>query len=92
MVINILIFSQILFYLSVSFAVIILGVLTIIIFYHLIKVARSLDKISENIEEMSEDLSDNLEYVLKTLATLPILSFFFKKKEESVKNKKKSKK
>jgi len=57
--------------------------------YHLIKVARSLHKISENVEDMAEDLSDNLEYVLKTLSTLPLLSFFFKKKEKVVKKKKK---
>lgn len=75
-----LVFSQILFYFSVSIAVIILGLMMGVVVYRVIKIAKSLQKISENIENASDDLGDRLENILNNLATMPILSFFFKNK------------
>lgn len=87
-----LLFAQILFYFSVSFAVIILAVMIGFVIYHLIKVTKSLEQISENIENASDELHENLKDALTVLGTLPILSFFFKtKKRKEKKGSKKSK-
>ena len=76
-----LVFSQILFYFSVSITVIILGLMMGVVVYRVIKIAKSLQQISENIEDASDDLGERLEDVLHNLSTLPILSFFFKNKK-----------
>jgi len=50
--------------------------------YHLMKVAKSLEKISENIGQASDDLRENLEQALSYFSALPFFSMFSKKKKE----------
>ncbi|MBU4479929.1 hypothetical protein KKG48_00595 [Patescibacteria group bacterium] len=86
--ITILTVAQTLFYFSVSFAIIALGIMLGMVVYHLIKVAKSLEKISENVGQISDDLQESVEQSLQTLSSLPIFSMFFRKKETKVRRKK----
>lgn len=83
-----LIFSQTLFYLTVSFAIIALSALCGLIAYNLMKITRDLSKISNNFSEASDDLREKLEEVLDQLSEIPILSAFLRKQPSS-KNRKK---
>lgn len=78
----ILIFAQTVFYLTVSLAILILSIMIGLVIYRLIKVAKSLENISENIGQMSDDLREGLENTLENLFSLPFFSMFFRKKEK----------
>lgn len=86
-----LIFSQILFYITVSLAIIVLGVMIGLAVYHIIKIAKSLEVISENIENLSSDLQESIEGILGKLSVLPFFSMFFKRKTVKEKTKTKTK-
>lgn len=83
-----LIFSQTLFYLSVSFAIIALSVLSGIIAYNLMRITKDLSKISNNFSEASDDLRSKLEEVLERLSGIPFLSLFLQKSTSSRHHKK----
>jgi len=82
-----LVFSQILFYIAVSLVIIALGIMIGLVVYRIIKIVKSLEKVSENIEIVSEDLQENIGYILEKLSVLPIFSMFFKRREPKVKTK-----
>lgn len=73
-----LIFAQTLFYLTVSFAIIALSILTGLIAYNLMKITKDLSRISNNFSEASGDLKDKLEEVLERLSEIPFLSSFLR--------------
>jgi len=75
-----LVFAQTLFYLTVSLAVIIFGIFFGIITFHLIHIARRLRSVSENLDDAAGDLRDTIKEIIEQLASLPILSYFLKKK------------
>ncbi len=75
-----LIFSQIVFYLTVSAAIIAIGVLFAILTYHLIRIARELEKLSRNINQASSEVSERINDIINNLSDLPILSYFLKKR------------
>ncbi len=73
-----LIFAQTLFYLTVSLAIIALGIFFGMITYYLMKVVRELSRIANNVGEASDDLRVQLEDVLEQLASIPFLSSFLR--------------
>lgn len=75
-----LIFSQTLFYLTVSFAIIALSVLLGLIAYNLMRITKDLSKISNNFSEASDDLREKLDEVLERLSEVPFLSAFLQSK------------
>lgn len=83
-----LIFSQTLFYLTVSFAIIALSVLFGLIAYNLMKITRDLSKIAANFSEASDDLREKLEEILEQLYEIPILSSFMRKPSSAKRSKK----
>ncbi len=83
-----LIFSQTLFYLTVSFAIIALSVLFGVIAYHLMKITKDLSKISNNLGEASDDLREQIEATLEKLSSIPFLSSFLRKESPKKHNKK----
>lgn len=83
-----LIFSQILFNLTVSFAIIALSVLLGLIAYNLMRITRDLSRISSNFSEASDDMRAKLEEILDRLSEVPFLSAFLRK-GSSEKHKKK---
>ncbi len=87
-----LIFSQILFYITVSLAIIVLGIMIGLAVYHVIKIAKSLEVISENIENLSSDLQESIEGILEKLSIVPFFSMFFKRKPVKGKTKPKVRK
>ena len=83
-----LIFSQTLFYLTVSFAIIALSILFGLIAYNLMRITRDLSKISNNFSEASDDLREKLEEVLEQLYEVPVLSSFLRKPSSAKHSKK----
>ena len=73
-----LMFAQTLFYLTVSLAIIGLGILFGMITYYLMKVARELSRIANNVGEASDDLRAQLEDILEQLMSIPFLSSFIR--------------
>jgi hypothetical protein len=74
-----LIFSQTLFYLVISIAIIVLGVLSSLVVFNLVKITRQLENISRNFQSTSSTITKQIEDIIDQLATLPFLNFFFKK-------------
>ena len=72
-------FSQTIFYLTVSLAIIVLGVLSAIIAYYLMDVAKHLNKIAGNLDQASGDIKENINLLLDRLSQLPLLSFLVKR-------------
>lgn len=81
--IDVLIFAQIVFYLSASIAIITIGVLLCFAVYHLVKVSRHLHSIAKNLDQTSHEVEERLVLVLENLERLPIFSFLFKSNRKS---------
>jgi len=75
-----LIFSEIVFNLTISLAVMVVGVLMTVIAYHLVSVAQDLKKISDNITNVSSEVGERISEALERLSELPVLSYFFRKR------------
>jgi len=73
-----LILAQTLFYLTVSLAIIVLGVLLGIATYHFIAIAKNLRKLSADLDKASDDVRKNVEEIMERLSTLPLFSFLLK--------------
>lgn len=73
-----LIFAQTLFYLTVSLAIIIFGILLGIIAYHFIAIAKHLRKLSADLDQASDDVRKNIEEIMDRLSELPLFSFLLK--------------
>ncbi|MDO8504327.1 MAG: hypothetical protein Q7S36_00540 [Candidatus Liptonbacteria bacterium] len=74
-----LILSQTLFYFVVSTAIMVLGVLFAIVIYHLINIAKELEKISNDFHDISGEAKERLREIIERLSELPILSYFLKR-------------
>lgn len=79
---DLLIFSQTLYYLVASFAVIVFGTFFIIIAYHMIRITKHVRHISDNLDDVSEELKIRIEEVIEQLSSIPILSYFVKRKRD----------
>ena len=76
---EILLVAQIIYYFTVSFAILVIGVFSIIIVYHLMHITKHLGHIADNIDDASTGLKEEIEDILAALSTLPILSYFLKR-------------
>jgi hypothetical protein len=83
-----LLLGQILFYFTVSIAVIVLGVFFSIIAYYLMRTARNLEALSKNLHEATDEAVERISEIIERLSDLPILSYFLRK--HSVREHKKS--
>lgn len=75
-----LILSEIVFNITMSVAVIVLGVLCVIVAYHLIRIARELEELSHNLNRASSEAGERINDIIDRLSDLPILSYFLKKR------------
>lgn len=82
-----LIFSQTFFYLVVSFAIIVLGVLVAIVAYHLIRITKRLEEISRDISDTSHDARERIKELLEAFSRIPFLSFFTNRKSHKERKK-----
>jgi hypothetical protein len=71
-----LIFSEIVFNLTVSLAVMVVGGLLAVIAYHLISMVRELKELSGNLNNASAEAVERINEVVSRLSELPILSYF----------------
>ena len=74
-----LIIAQTVFFATFSLVIIVVGILLGIVIYYLVKIARHINKISENVEHASAEIADRIEDVIEKLQALPLVSLFFKK-------------
>lgn len=79
---DILIFSQTLFYFVASIAIIVLGVLLAISTYNLIYITKHLRNISDRLDDATEEIRTRIEEIVEKLSSLPILSYFLKKERK----------
>lgn len=75
-----LIFSEIVFNLTISLAVMVVGGLLAVIVYQLISVVRNLKELSDNLNNASEEAGERIREVLERLSEMPIFSYFFRKR------------
>ncbi|MDE2001741.1 MAG: hypothetical protein KGI60_04230 [Patescibacteria group bacterium] len=80
---TLLVAAQTLFYFTVSLAIIVLGVLCAVIAYYLMKVARNLRRISDNLGDASDDVHVKIEEALENLASIPFLSAFMSRGQKT---------
>lgn len=78
-----LIFSETVFYLTVSLAIIAIGILLGIFTYHLIRIAKELEELSHNLNHGSSEAMKKINDIIDRLTEIPILSYFLKKRGES---------
>ncbi len=74
-----LIFAQTFFYFTVSFTIIVFGILSAFVIYQLIFIMKRLKNISDNLDDTTGELKEKIENILENLEKLPFFSFFFKK-------------
>ena len=84
-----LILSQTIFYLTISFVVIFCGILICIITWHMIAITKHLHRLSNNLESTSKEVQETINNIIEVLAGLPIVSFLFKKSHATSKSSKK---
>lgn len=73
-----LMFAEIVFYFTVSLAVITFGVLGAIGTYRLIRIARELEALSRNLNHASSEAGELIHDIIDRLSDVPILSYFLK--------------
>lgn len=73
-----LILAQTVFYVVFSFAIFIGSLLLAIVVFYLIKIARHLNKIAENLDSASDEVRQRLKEVIQAASELPVVSFLFK--------------
>lgn len=73
-------FAQIVFYFTVSATIITIGILCLVIGRYLVRIARSIEALSENLYHASSETGERMRNILETLSDLPMLSYVFKKR------------
>lgn len=73
-------FAQIVFYFTVSATIITIGILCLVIGRYLVRIARLIEALSENLYHASSEAGERMRDILETLSDLPILSYIFKKR------------
>ncbi len=84
-----LIFAQTIFYLVISLLGVVFGVLFAIMAYYLVRIAKHIDKISNNLDEASGEVKENVKEIISKLSVLPLFSLFFKNRTGNNKSDKK---
>jgi len=75
-----LIVAQIVFYFTVSAAIIVVGILCAMVTYRLVRIARELEELSRNLNHASSEAGERINDVIDKLSDVPILSYFLKKR------------
>jgi len=88
---NALILSQTVFYFSFSFLILVFITSAILISYYLIRIAKNLNKLSEDLHTASEEVRENIKDIMGQLSKLPFLSFLLDKSLEKKSKKGRSK-
>ncbi|OGF62618.1 hypothetical protein A2662_03720 [Candidatus Giovannonibacteria bacterium RIFCSPHIGHO2_01_FULL_45_33] len=78
-----LILAQTVFYITVSTAIIAVGVFCGVVAYHLIHITRELEGLSHNLHKASGEAGERINDILDRLSDLSILSYFLKKGRRS---------
>lgn len=78
---DLLTFSQTLFYLVASIAIIIFGVLLVCCGYYLLQIIKNMMQISNNLNTASDDIREAINSVIEKILSLPIISLFAKRKK-----------
>ncbi len=74
-----LIFAETIFYFTVSFAVITIGISCAIVTRHLIRIAREIEDLSRNLNHASSEAGERINDIIERLSDIPILSYFLRK-------------
>ncbi len=74
-----LIFAEIVFYLTVSIAIILMAALGASVTYRLIRIARELEGLSRNLNQASSEAGERIREVVERLSDIPVLSFFLRR-------------
>jgi hypothetical protein len=77
-----LIISQIFFNFTVALAIIVFGVLSSVVVFHLIMIVKELEKLSKNINYASIEVAERINDIIDRLSELPILSYLLKKRNK----------
>lgn len=80
---NILLFAQTLFYFTVSLAIIAFAVIAILFARYCLRVMASLERVAENMGDTSEDIKESIREMIEKLASIPFVSFLFKRRKEA---------
>lgn len=81
-----LIIAETVFYIVVSLAIIALGLFLTIMAYEIVKIAKNLRAISDNLSSISKDTEAKIREIIQKLSDLPILSFFMNKEPRKAAN------
>jgi len=82
-----LLIGQIIFYFTVSLAIIIVGILFSVVAYYLIRAAKNLDALSKNLHTASKDAIQGINDIIDRLSDLPGLSYFLRKRPRDTEEK-----
>lgn len=74
-----LIVSQIVFNITTTLVIIVVGVGIAMIVFRLVKIAKQLERISTDIRETSDIVAERISDIIDGLHSIPFLSFLFKK-------------
>lgn len=83
-----LIFAQTVFYLTFSLLIIVLLVSAVLVSYYIVRIAKNLNKLSDDLHQASEEVRENIKEIMERLSSLPFLSFLLKKSENKTGSKK----
>ncbi len=77
---DMLIFAQTLFFFTVSFAIILIGLFCGIVAYKFISIVKHLENVSKDIDNTSLEVSNRIKELFESLESFPFLSYFLKNK------------
>ncbi|MDO8523248.1 MAG: hypothetical protein Q7S12_03140 [bacterium] len=78
-----LILAQTVFYITVSTAIIAVGIFCAVVAYHLIHITRELEGLSRNLNQASSEAGERINDIIDRLSDLPVLSYFLEKGRRS---------
>ena len=85
---DLLTFSQTLFYFVSSIVIIVVGVLLTMAIYHVLNIVKSADALSKKIGAASDEIKNLAIYLIEKIASIPVISSFFSEKSKSAKENK----
>lgn len=78
---NILMISQIVFYILASFAILVLGTLCIILLYRVNRITKEVKGLVRDLKDVSYEAQERIKMISERLSILPFLSALFKPKK-----------
>ncbi len=74
-----LIFSEIVYYLTISIVVITLGAFCAAILFYFLKMVQELEGLSHNLKSASSEVGERINDIIERLSALPVFSYLLKK-------------